>query len=81
MPYKKRKEEVWNKESKVIGKDPELYRKDDLGNELYYHSYGKTSNMGWEIDHSKPQSKGGRYHINNLRPLKSIENRKKGNRY
>ncbi|NQY30397.1 MAG: HNH endonuclease [Flavobacteriaceae bacterium] len=81
MPYKKRKDEVWNKESKVRGKDPELYRKDDLGNELFYHSYGKNSNMGWEIDHSKPQSKGGTHHLNNLRPLKSIENRKKGNKY
>lgn len=81
MSYQKRKEEVWGKGKKVRGKDASLYRKDDLGNELYYHSYGKNSEMGWEIDHSKPQAKGGTNHLNNLRPLKTIANRKKSDKY
>lgn len=81
MSYKNRKDDVWNKARKVRGKDSNLYRKDDLGNILYYHSYGKNSEMGWEIDHSKPQSKGGTNHLNNLRALKTSENRKKGNKY
>jgi len=81
MSYKKRKDEVWNKASKVRGKDSNLYRKDDLGNTLFYHSYGKNSEMGWEIDHSKPQSKEGTNHLNNLRVLKTVENRKKGSKY
>ncbi|CAA0159201.1 HNH endonuclease signature motif containing protein [Tenacibaculum maritimum] len=81
MSYKNKKEQVWGKGKKVRGKDPNLYRRDDLGNEIYYHSYGKNTPMGWEIDHSKPQSKGGTDHLNNLRPLQTKENRKKGNKY
>ncbi len=37
--------------------------------------------MGWEIDHLKPQSKGGTDHLNNLQPLKTSDNRKKSNKY
>lgn len=81
MSYKDRKDEVWEKGAKVRGKDPDLYRKDPLGNEIYYASYGKPTEKGWEIDHSKPQSKGGTDHLNNLRPLKTSENRKKGDNY
>jgi hypothetical protein len=36
------------------------------GNEMYKPSYGKSSEMGWNVDHSKPQSKGGTDHLNNL---------------
>lgn len=81
MSYQKKKDQVWDKGKKIRGKNPNLYRKDALGNEIYYPSYGKNSEKGWEIDHSKPQSKGGTDHLNNLRPLKTKENRKKGNKY
>lgn len=81
MSYQKRKEEVWGKGKKIRSKDPNLYRKDDLGNEIYYPSYGKNSDKGWEIDHSKPVSKGGTDHLNNLRPLKTSANRKKSDKY
>ncbi|WP_299242638.1 HNH endonuclease domain-containing protein [uncultured Aquimarina sp.] len=81
MSYQKRKDEVWNKASKLRDKDSNLYRKDDLRNILYYYSYVKNTEMGWEIDHSKPQSKREINHFNNLRVLKTIENRKKGNKY
>ncbi len=37
--------------------------------------------MGWNVDHSKPQSKGGTDHLNNLQPMNSIENSRKGNKY
>lgn len=37
--------------------------------------------MGWEIDHSKPKSKGGTDHPNNLHILKTKENRLKGDEY
>ncbi len=48
---------VWQEAKKVRGKNPNLYRKDKLGNILYYHSYGKESPMGWEIDNSsRPKS-------------------------
>lgn len=80
MSYQDKKDQVWEKGSRVRGKDPDLYRKDVFGNELYYHSYGKISEKGWEIDHIKPQSKGGTDHLNNLQPMHPIANRMKGNR-
>jgi CRISPR/Cas system Type II protein with McrA/HNH and RuvC-like nuclease domain len=80
MSYQDKKDQVWNKGKKVRGKNPDLYRKDIYGNEIYYHSYGKSTQMGWEIDHSKPQSKGGTDHLNNLQPMKTSANRSKGNR-
>ncbi|PLX08214.1 MAG: HNH endonuclease [Marinilabiliales bacterium] len=80
MAYQNKKDDVWNKGKKIRSKNPDLYRKDKLGNELYYHSYGKNSSMGWEIDHSRPQSKGGTDHLNNLQPLNTKANRQKGNK-
>ena len=80
MGYQARKDEVWNKAAKVRGKDPDLYREDDLGNLMFYRSYGKATPMGWEIDHLKARSKGGTDHLNNLRPLNTSANRSKGNR-
>jgi len=35
------KEWAWEKAQKVRGKSPELYRRDEAGNELYKPSYGK----------------------------------------
>lgn len=80
MSYQIRKDDVWDKGQKIRGKDPDLYRKDQLGNLMYKPSYGKNTSMGWEIDHSKPQSKGGSHHLNNLQPLNTAANRKKGNK-
>ena len=80
MTYQNKKDSVWDKGRKIRGKDSDLYRKDKLGNTMYYHSYGKTSDMGWEIDHSKPQSKGGTDHLNNLQPLNTNANRQKSNK-
>lgn len=42
---------VWSKAATVRGKDPDLYRRDPYNNVMYKYSYGKASNMGWEIDH------------------------------
>lgn len=72
---------VWEKGDIIKGKNPNLYRMDQYGNEIYFPSYGKTSSKGWEIDHSKPISKGGTDHINNLIPTYWLINRKKGNKY
>ena len=80
MAYQNKKDSVWGKGKKIKGKNPDLYRKDKLGNTMYYPSYGKASKMGWEIDHSKPQSKGGTDHLNNLQPLNTRANRKKSNK-
>ncbi len=81
MSYQKKKDQVWQKGKRVRGKSLNLYRRDKNGNVIYYHSYGKTTEMGWEIDHSKPQSKGGTDHLNNIQPLRTSDNRKKSNKY
>ena len=78
--HSKCKEAVWAKAKIVRGKDPSLYRRDSYGNEMYHHSYGKYSEKGWNIDHIKPQSKGGSHHVRNLQAMRSSMNSKLGNR-
>ena len=56
-------------------------RKDIYGNTMYKPSYGKTSEMGWNVDHSKPQALGGTDHLNNLQPMNSRANCSKGKKY
>lgn len=75
-----RLDQIWEKGSAIRGKDPDLYRKDQLGNQMYKPSYGKTSEMGWNVDHSKPQSRGGTDHLNNLQPMNSRANSSKGDK-
>ena len=74
-------DKVSDKGKVIPGKNPDLYRRDKLGNQIYKPSYGKYSEQGWNIDHSKPQAKGGTDHLNNLQPLKSKENSRKGDKY
>lgn len=74
-------DQIWEKGQPIRGKDPDLYRKDIYGNSMYKPSYGKTSEMGWNVDHSKPQSKGGTDHLNNLQPMNSRANSSKGGKY
>lgn len=80
MSYQNKKDQVWDKGQKIRGKDPNLYRKDSCGNEMYYSSYGKSTAKGWEIDHSKPVDKEGTDHLNNLQPLNTAAKRSKGNK-
>lgn len=82
MAYSKKQiKGIFAKAAPVKGKNPDLYRKDDLGNLIYLPSYGKNSPMGFEIDHKRPKSKGGSDHNRNLRPLQTSENRRKSNKY
>ena len=47
---------------------------------LAFSNYGKINSKGsWEIEHSKPRSKGGSDHLNNLYPACITCNRSKGN--
>ncbi|OAV73986.1 HNH endonuclease [Bacteroidales bacterium Barb7] len=78
---KEKLDKVWEKGSTVRGKNPDLYRKDPFGNTMYKPSYGKETSMGWEVDHIKPQAKGGTDHLNNLQPMNPEANRKKGDKY
>jgi len=45
---------VFTKGKKIKDHDPDYYRRDIYGNIIYYHSYGKSSKMGWEVDHIVP---------------------------
>lgn len=72
---------IWEKGSKVRGKDPNRYRKDSDGMIIYKPSYGKTSGMGWEVDHKRPRAKGGSDNIRNLVPKNWKTNRSKSDKY
>ena len=76
--YRTRKAEVWARAAKVRGKDPRKYRNDPYGNQIYWGSYGKSSPMGWEIDHVRPKSHGGSDRLSNLQALKTRKNRSLG---
>jgi 5-methylcytosine-specific restriction endonuclease McrA len=72
------KNKVWNKAKKIRGKDPAKYRKDPYGNTIYRNSQGKSSPMGWDVDHIRPKSRGGSNSVRNLQALSSSVNRSKG---
>lgn len=69
---------VWDKGAPIRGKDPELYRRDAAGNEIYKPSYGKQGPKSWEVDHVIPVAKGGSHDLRNLQPLQTQANREKG---
>ena len=79
MAISRKKNAVWNRATRVRGKNPTKYRRDPYGNEIYYRSYGKNSPKGWQIDHIKPKSRGGSNALRNLRALKSSVNRRLSN--
>lgn len=68
---------IWNKGEIVPGYDPKMWRKDQCGALIRWDKYGDRSsqdNNGWEIDHIKPDSKGGEDIIGNARPLQWYNN-------
>ncbi len=77
MFTKKQIKTVWSKAKKVRGKDSDKYRQDPYGNTIYFDSHGKSSIMGWEVDHIKPKAKDGSDATVNLQALKTSVNRKK----
>ena len=76
-----KKEIAWENAHIIRGKNPDVYRKDDYGNEIYRSSYGKQSTKGWEVDHRHPVSKGGTDVPRNLQAVQWKENRSKSDKY
>jgi hypothetical protein len=72
-------DKVWKLAKPIPGVDRSMRRQDPYGNTLAYSSYGKSTSMGWDIDHIKPQSRGGSHCIGNLQALQTHINRSKGN--
>ena len=69
---------VWSKATIVPGVNPAIRRKDICGAWIDWLAYGnRESNVGWEVDHVSPISKGGAHHINNVRPLHWQNNARK----
>ena len=75
------RKQAWEKAKVVRGLDPRFYRKDIYGDLIYRHSYGKTSNLGWECDHSHPKARGGTDSPRNIQALHWKNNRAKGKKY
>lgn len=78
MASKAQIQKAWDKASKIRGRNPNLWRRDDFGNPMYKPSYGHGGKNGWEIDHIKPKAKGGSDSPRNLRALNTTANRQRG---
>ena len=79
MAYtKEERDKIWDKGAIIKGKDPNKYRKDVNGKVMYKPSYGKFSEMGWNVDHKKAKANGGSDSLRNLQPMNSRANSSKG---
>ncbi len=80
MVSKKDREAAWDRASKLRGKNPDTWRRDELGNLIRKSSYGTKGVYGWEVDHKNPESKGGTDQGRNLRALQWEANRRKSDK-
>ena len=80
MISKKARDAAWDHAAEMRGKDPEGWRRDELGNPMRYASYGTEGEFGWEIDHRNPRAEGGTDHGRNLRALNWLANRRKSDK-
>lgn len=78
MATRVNQDKAWNNAKRVRGRDPAKYRRDPNGVVIYRYSYGKTSEMGWEVDHITPRSRGGSDATRNLQAFSTRLNRRKG---
>ena len=81
MATRREREIAWQRAQKVPGKNPNVYRQDVFGNEIYKPAYGKQGKKGWEVDHSNPLSRGGTDSPRNLQAMQTRANRRKRDKY
>lgn len=55
MATQKQKDAAWNAARPIRGKNPNLFRRDAKGNEIYKPAYGTKGSKGWEVDHKRPK--------------------------
>ena len=73
-------QKVWEKGIIVANNDPNVWRKDQCGAWICRTKYGAPAtdephtSYKWQIDHIKPESKGGPEIISNARPLQWFNN-------
>ncbi len=81
LANKKEINSAWEVGKPIRGKNPEVWRKDPLGNTIRKPSYGTQGEYGWEVDHKRPTSKGGSDSPRNLQPMHWKKNREKSDKY
>lgn len=73
---------VWEKALWISGIGTNEIKEDRCGARMRRGDYGDTnSRYGWEIDHIRPVSTGGKDEDSNLQPLQWQNNRHKGDDY
>ena len=76
------KRKIWDKGTIIPDMDQRIWRMDQCGALIKWDMYGDRSdryNCGWEIDHIKPDSKGGEDSVSNARPLQWFNNASRSN--
>lgn len=74
--------EVWRKATEIANVDPSNFRQDYAGAWIRFSDHGnRNSQYGWEVDHLKPVSKGGKDVMSNYLPLQWQNNVRKGDDY
>ncbi|MDA8333673.1 MAG: HNH endonuclease [Peptococcaceae bacterium] len=81
MASQKNVDQAWEKAIPIPGENPDVWRKDSYGNTIRRSSYRTQGDYGWELDHKKPQAKGGSNSSRNIQPLHWRENREKSDKY
>lgn len=80
MVTKKDRDAAWDRAATIRRKNPDTWRRDELGNSMRRGSYGTQGKFGWEIDHRNPRSRDGTDSGRNLRALNWEANRRKADK-
>ena len=81
MATEYQKQIAWENTKTIRGMNPNLYRRDRFGYQIYKPAYGTHGAQGWEVDHSHPKALAGTDSPRNLQAMQTAANRTKGKRY